>query len=203
MAVFKSDVTVIIPTIPPRRDMLQRAVQSVAKQTRPVCDLLTYVDTKGEGPAVQRNRMVDMVRTTWVAPLDDDDEFLPHHLEYLLRTAEESGADMIYPKWTGINTGLFPGKFDRPFDDELATSLRHANFIPVTTLIRTEALRAVGGFVNLNTHPAGATCEDWGAWLRMLDAGYTFAHCPHVTWKWNGHNGHTSGRSWKKLITDA
>lgn len=154
------------------------------------------VDLDGVGPAEIRNTMVNLVNTTWVAPLDDDDEFLPHHLEYLLRTAEETNADVIYPKWTGINTGLFPGKFDRPFDEELARSLRSANFIPVTALIRTSALVAVGGFHNLNTNPGAATCEDWGAWLRLLDAGFTFAHCPHATWRWNGHGGHTSGRPW-------
>ncbi len=46
------------------------------------------------------------------------------------------------------------------------------NFIPITTLIRTELLKSVGGFPLLSSeewpHPAN---EDWGCWKKLLNAG--------------------------------
>lgn len=194
-----SDVTVVIPTIPPRGELLARARASVYAQTEPPARVITVTDDDGDGPAAARNAGLRQVETEWVAFLDDDDEFLPHHLAALRATANVTLADLVYPRWEGINTGLFPGLVGPPWSSHLAEVLRRQNFIPVTTLVRTERLRAVGGFVNLGVGPTAATCEDWGAWLRLLDAGATFVHHPEVTWRWNGHDAHTSGRSWKTV----
>lgn len=193
-----NDITVVIPTIPPRRDMLLRAITSVYAQTLQPNYLVVELDTEGIGAGPTRNRALNSVTSEWVAFLDDDDEFLPHHLEQLLNVAVKEEADIVYPQWTGINVGIFFGRIGRAFDNELAAALRQNNFIPVTTLVRTKKLKAVGGFVS---HPdadvnGGVPCEDWGAWLKMLDSGCKFVHHPEVTWRWNGHAGHTSGRIW-------
>lgn len=192
-----NDVTVVIPTIPPRDWMLERALRSVEQQTYKATAIHIEMDTEGVGASVCRNRAMEHVDTTWVAPLDDDDEFLPHHLERLLATANASDADLVYPQWEGINTHIFNDRIGRPFDDTLAASLRKNNFIPVTTLIRTEALRSVGWFTPLGGEN-DTPCEDWGAWLKLLDAGYKFVHHQEVTWRWNGHPTHTSGRPWNR-----
>jgi glycosyl transferase family 2 len=44
------------------------------------------------------NRAVELSRGDWIAPLDDDDEFLPHHMETLLDLALGERAEFAYGK---------------------------------------------------------------------------------------------------------
>lgn len=191
-----NDITVCIPTIPPRSGFLNRALSSVLDQTlKPVQTIVTS-DVNREGPAALRNWMLEQVQTKYVAFLDDDDEMLPKHLELLHACAEINDADLVYPWFTvlqgGVDTGADPlGRFGLPFDP---ARLDTANYIPVTVLARTEMIRSVGGFVN-RAEPPDTTCEDWGCWLRMRDAGATFVHLPERTWYWHWHGRNTSGRN--------
>jgi glycosyltransferase involved in cell wall biosynthesis len=144
------------------------------------------LDVDREGAAATRNRALAMVKTEWVAFLDDDDEFLPDHLKLCARYAYLSGCDVVYPGYEYVG-GEDPVKcFDLPFD---AGRLRRSNFIPVTTLCRTQKVLEAGGF---QPHPDrnGDPCEDWGLWLAMLERGAKFGHVPHKTWRW--HLGETT-----------
>jgi hypothetical protein len=47
----------------------------------------------GTDPA---NRAIDLAKGTWLAPLDDDDEFTPDHIETLLGIARAAGAELAY-----------------------------------------------------------------------------------------------------------
>lgn len=173
-------VTVLIPTIPGREAELARAVASVPAGVPVVIEL----DEKRTGAAATRNRGLERVATEWVAFLDDDDELYPHHLKACLRRAHFAKADVVYPGYDTV--GEDPVNcFGIPFNP---TMLRRINFIPVTALARTELVRSVGGFVE---HPDinGDPCEDWGLWLRLLDAGATFAHLPMKTWLWRVGGG--------------
>jgi len=124
----------------------------------------------------------------WVAFLDSDDELKPNHLRACARNAALTGADLVYP-WFDCDGEDKIGMFGVPFD---AVLLRKRNYIPVTVLVRTELVRAVGGF---RDHPDenGDPCEDWGLWLALLDAGAVFSHLPQRTWIWHNGNG-TRGR---------
>lgn len=189
------DITVIIPSIPPRVKMLRRAVWSVLEQTLPAAEIIVAFDHDHEGPAVVRNRALAKVTTEYVAFLDDDDQFRPNHLEQLRHCAEATGADLVYPWFDVVSSRATPGwdplgRFGLPFD---ADHLDQANYIPVTVLAKTKVIAGVGGFVNRD-EPPNATCEDWGAWLAMRDAGAKFVHLPERTWIWNWHDGNTSGR---------
>jgi len=42
------------------------------------------------------NRAIELARGEWVAPLDDDDEFLPDHIETLLEVARRTRAELVY-----------------------------------------------------------------------------------------------------------
>jgi len=42
------------------------------------------------------NAGVQMARGSWIAPLDDDDEFTPDHIEKLLRLAQDNRAELAY-----------------------------------------------------------------------------------------------------------
>jgi glycosyltransferase involved in cell wall biosynthesis len=190
-----ANVTAVIPTIPTdhRRATLKRALDSVRDQDHAVAsNIIVATDTTHAGAAATRNRGLAEVTTEYVAFLDDDDEWLPHHTSTLLEAAHDTGADIIYP-WFRVISGNafdpFPGVFRRPFK---ADALRESNYIPTTVLARTEVVRNVGGFEPHGDQQESA-CDDWGLWLKLLDAGATFHHVPMVTWLWHWHGQHTSG----------
>src|SRR3546814_2047662 len=66
-------------------------------QTLPARAVIVQADNDKEGSAVTRNRALEAVRTPWVAFLDDDDQFLPHHLQRLSQALTETQADVVYP----------------------------------------------------------------------------------------------------------
>jgi len=194
-------VSVVIPTVPGREQMLTRATNSVLDQIEP-CEVIVSLDhdfTGGYrigGAAATRNKGLEQVETEWTAFLDDDDELYPHHVDRCLALADETGADLVYPWFDGMNAdrvlfarwdGVLQPPEGRPFGDEQIKFLHEVgNFIPITVVVRTEAIRAVGGF------PIDRDCEDWHCWNQMLDNGSKFVHLPERTWKWNVHGNHLS-----------
>lgn len=189
-------VGVAIPTIPPRDWMLQRAVESVKAQHRPPEVISIACDTERAGAAVNRNNAWRPLDTDWIAFLDDDDEFHPHHLRFLLDAQEASGADLVWPWFSVVGgTDPFPEHRGRQWDPA------DPHQIPITVLIRRELLEDVGGFVNQldgPTDPAGNRIgEDYDLWLRASAAGAKFFHIPDISWTWHHHRtfngGNTSG----------
>ena len=182
------NISVVIPTIPARAALLDRAHRSVAAQTLPPAAVIVAVDTDRAAAAATRNRALSQVATDFVAFLDDDDELYPEHLKALARFVRLTRTDVAYPGYDADDDPV--NMFGLPFDPVL---LRRANFIPVTVLAKTEKVREAGGF---QPHPDvnGDPCEDWGLWLAMLDRGAKFAHLPRRTWRWHNHETSTRGR---------
>ena len=196
-----NSITIVVPTIAPRRHLLARALDSVTRQSiRPIVDMVVEVseDTEHVGAAVTRQRGLEKVTTEWVAFLDDDDEFMPQHLEKLLSHALQTGADYVY-SWFMIkdpsgaerpDLDPFPGQFGTPFDPI------HPCQTTVTTLVRTELAKQVGirpsetAPPTPDGHRAG---EDWQFTLDCLAAGGTIVHLPERTWWWYPHGANTSG----------
>lgn len=203
-------VAVCIPTIPSREAMLERAVKSAEAQTHKSRDIIVRVDTEGLGAAENRNRTWQLSHpdTKWIAFLDDDDVIYPNHLEFLLQTAEATGADLVYP-WFDLWEGPDPlsvkvgDKYVSPLgvpfgEDARQYIMTEGNFIPITVLVKRSLLETVGGFPQPGTEEwPNETNEDWGCWQKMLRAGAKFEHAPKRTWRWIWHGGHTSGRAWK------
>ena len=168
------NITVAIPTLPSRTVLLQRALDSVRAQTYPAA-VCVRVDAHRDGAAATRNKALELVDTEYVAFLDDDDVLKPHHLRACARHMALTDADLVYPGFDGEHpTGMFGKSFD-------PLLLQRRNYIPVTVLTKTELVRGVGGF---EPHPDenGDPCEDWGLWLKLLDAGARFSHLPQRTW---------------------
>lgn len=205
-----NDITVCIATIPPRSKELRRALASVAVQTLQPAAIVVEYDHERTGGAATKNRALAAVKTPWVAFLDDDDQFLPHHLQTLRHEPlhDEAGPqltkyDVVYsiPNCPQLPGGLDPmGRYGVPFDED---ELRRRSYIQTTSLIRTELLKDVGGFQLPDRRmPDGSPCpyDDWGAWLALLDVEARFLHVPQVTFIWNhwgrgaaGVPGNTSG----------
>lgn len=139
------DITVVTPSIPPRAcpgGLLDQAILSVREQTlRPVGGHVVVLDVEKVGAAVTRQRALDAVRTEYVAFLDDDDKFYPHHLATLHIMLEESAGDYAYSWFDGNNP--FPMHRGRIMD------IRAPHHTTMTVMVRTEIAQAAG-FVN---HP--------------------------------------------------
>lgn len=192
-------VTVVIPHLPEREDLCRRALDSVLRQTEQPWGVIVEWAKEGEDAATVRNRALAAVRTRWIAWLDDDDEFLPHHLQVCMDAARETGADLVYPgMWIegrsdplAVSVG---GKWINPFGvtfgQEQEMHLRFAgNFIPVSYVVRTELVCSVGGF----PPPTKKIPEDHGLLIRLLDAGAKFHHVPVRTWRYHVHDANTGG----------
>ena len=187
-------ITVLTATLGRRPGMLMEAVESVRAQTRRdwehvVVDdgsfsvpeiegvRVLHVTHRGLGPA--RNAGLAEARGDAVALLDDDDVWLPHHLETTAGALEEHGADVAYADCHEVGRRDGYSIDVRPFDGEL---LQTDNFICVpATVVRTESLRAAGGF------PAGEL-EDWELWKRMHARGMRFVFVPRKTVLYRFHD---------------
>lgn len=215
-----TSIAVCVPTIPRRNGLLDRAVQSIDQQTAASLVTVTTsvaVDENGDGAAATRNRAWrDAGDVDWIAFLDDDDAFRPTHLALLLRQAEKTGADLVYP-WFNIHdsadndissndplsvpqNGGRVSPYGVQWNDELHNEIMtRNNFIPITVLVRRELLADVGGMPMTNSEEwPEDCCEDWGLWRRLLNAGAKFEHLPRRTWIWYWHGKNTSGKPWKR-----
>ena len=191
-------ITLIIPTIPPRRKLLARALHSVADQELLPEQIIIQTDWSREGAAATRNRALEKVTTPLVAFMDDDDTLEPDHLARLHNGLAESGADVIYPWYTVIGgQDPRPDREGKPFDAE---ELRRGSYITVNCLVRTYLAQQA----KFSVVP-GTSLDDWGFYLSLLDGGATFHHVDARTFNWyhwvnveTGRVGNTSGdpRRW-------
>lgn len=210
-----SDVTMVVATIPGREDLVARALKSISAQKVRPGAVVVYNDVERHGASWCRNSALELVKSDWVAWLDDDDELLPNHIKVLVRGANTSGADMVftYAKFVGGRdplaciyggTRLIPEPINVPWDDDAKFSLRrYGNFIPVTYMVKTELVRRVGGFPEPYSMPdvkVSGECEDYLLLLKLLDAGAKFHHvCGVRTWIYNIHDTNTGGRGASRM----
>jgi hypothetical protein len=187
-------INVIIPTVAPRRQMLQRALGTVDAQTLQPHAVIVQEDTERLGAAATRQRAQDQVTTEWTAPLDDDDELFPQHLEHLLAEAVRTDADLVFP-WYEVHGGVdpMPEAFGRDWHAYL-TEFGPYQF-PVTFLARTEVVQAAGGWAPMpeGQRLAAQPGEDWRLILSLVARDAKIVHLPEVTWVWNHWGGNASG----------
>jgi hypothetical protein len=196
-------ITVCIPTIAPRRHLLERALFSVLTSiahVRTTCTYIVVEDTGKQGAAATRQDALKQARTKWVAFLDDDDEMDFRHLKVLWETALEWQADYVWSRFRiGYPDGtrmpgpapLGQGTFEQWNDEQPAQTT-------VTTFVRRELALDVGGFLQQplsaeDTIDGQRAGEDWLFTLACREAGATFRHAPEVTWTWHHHQSNTSG----------
>lgn len=105
---MRPGITVVIPTVPPRADLLRRALDSVAGASSwmaqlygssvPVDSIVVHDEVRN-GAAKTRHQGLLAVETEWVAFLDDDDVMHPDHLTQLYGAALEHGADYLWSRF--------------------------------------------------------------------------------------------------------
>lgn len=199
---LRSGITVVIPSIPPRRAMLHRAVRSVLDQTMPATAIVLVTDHERLGAAVTRQRGLDMVDTRWVAFLDDDDELKPRHLEALFSATVDHNALYVWSRYQValprpgyripgttqdedyiLRDGPHPlgaGTFEQWNPEQPAQTT-------ITTLVSTELARSVGGFVP----PRSEICFHGGC-----EGGLGFPDGPLCTHLSAEIDGQRAGEDW-------
>ncbi|RLV49292.1 glycosyltransferase family 2 protein [Nocardioides mangrovicus] len=173
-------VTVVMPAMN-REAFIGEALRSISAQTVPPAEVIVVDDAStdatvavarehgatvielavngGSGPA--RNRGIEAASTPWVAFLDSDDAWLPHHLEELLAAAGDHAlvtAPGATPEGRVMGNALPTTRVLSPFDvltgDLVCTS---------GTMVRREALLGAGGFRALRR------AQDLDMWVRVLE----------------------------------
>lgn len=190
-------ITVVIPTIPERSEMVAKAVSSAARQTLSPRAIIIVVDDQFEGASEVRTRGLFQVTTEWTAFLDDDDELLPMHLENLMHMAKKTDADLVFP-WFHVVGGVdpFPMNEHREFDVD------DPHQTTVTFLVKTEKACMAGGFrwqdgvdiidpgMDEQGHRAG---EEFRFVIRVARNGGKVVHLDERTWMWHHHGRNTMG----------
>ncbi len=176
------DVTAVVPTIPPRQHLLERALDSVWNQTRVPASVVVVRDDDHTGAWATRNRGVASVTTGWIAFLDDDDEWLPDHVSSLVAHADATGADYVFSWYTTtyIPGGADPlGHYGRVFDP------RHPHHTGSATglLVRPSPARAVPFTAPADDATVGG--EDWRFTLDCVARGARVVHLPERTYHWH------------------
>jgi Glycosyl transferase family 2 len=182
-------VSVIIPTYN-RRELVVRALSSIARQTASPEEVIVVDDasddgTQGEaerrgarvirhdrnaGTAAARNSGLSAATQPWVALLDSDDEWLPHHLATLweLRDGQVLVAGAALIEGAGPRRLDYHGPPARGSVrlDSPAPLLFPGNVIPASgAMVRRDLAVELGGF----RPPDGV--EDLDMWVRLIERG--------------------------------
>ena len=212
-------VSVIIPTYN-RLDRLQTALASLAAQTYQDfevivvndagCDvgfvvaacadqhrIMTIAHDRNRGLAAARNTGLHAAKGKYIAYLDDDDRYLPNHLETLVSFLERSEYKAAYTDAWRVQERKSNGDYveigrDVPYSyDFRPADLLVSNYFPVLCVMHDRAcLEEIGLFdESLFAH------EDWDLWIRMATR-FPFKHLAvttaEFTWRTDG-SSMTSG----------
>jgi glycosyltransferase involved in cell wall biosynthesis len=131
---------------------------------------IKYIQQPNAGQASARNRGLAEAQGEYVAFLDDDDLWPADKLQHQVAALSASiGSVLIYgyPRWFNETTDC-PHREPCPSGDVRRQYLRR-NWIwsPGQTLIRTSALRQIGGF-----DPSIQGADDWDMYIRLASVGH-------------------------------
>ncbi len=197
-------VSVIVPTYN-RAERLRETLTSILGQTyvqyevivvndggEDVGDLVASFNDKNNvhyvrhasnrGLAAARNSGLGVARGKYIAYLDDDDRFLPKHLEVLVSFLEQSQSQIAYTDAWRIVQSKEEGEYTEtgrsvPYSHDFdPDKLLITNYFPVLCLMHEKVcLEKTGGFDEILT-----THEDWDLWIR-LSRHFAFVHLKEVT----------------------
>ena len=202
-------VTVVIPAYR-RPDMVERAVGSVLRQSRPADEVIVVDDASGDdtgaraealgarvithernlGEGAARNTGIQAARHDWVALLDCDDEWLPRHLETVW--AQRNGHVLVGTAVLATRSGSdehrvfgWTGRRPREITGPADVTVPENKFPPSAAMLSRDAALAVGGFRDLER------AADLDLWVRLLENGTAVA-IPDVTAIYHLHPGQVS-----------
>jgi glycosyltransferase involved in cell wall biosynthesis len=227
-------VTVVIPCFNAART-LSRTLASVRNQTYHNLDIIIVDDgstdssfaiaaefaasdrrarlfkQSNSGVAAARNLGISNALGEFIAALDADDLWSPQKIELQVRRIREDATiGLVYAWFENINDNdeIFHGGFRHRFEGKVLHELGRLDFIGngSNAMMRTSAVRAVGGYdVSLRTQSAEG-CEDWKLALQLAET-YEFALVPEVLIGYRHSAENMSSHVWQmiksaKLVAD-
>jgi glycosyltransferase involved in cell wall biosynthesis len=168
-------------------------LEAIASFDDPRIRVFSYANA-GQGKS--RNRGIELAEGNSIAFIDADDLWTPDKLEAQWQALQANSEAAVAYSWTDhIDEN---GQFLRPgphlsFNGDVWEPLVLADFIGSGSnpLIRTEALKQVGGF-----EPSLPPAEDWDLWLRLAKR-YPFAVVPRVQILYRVASHTTSFNIWR------
>lgn len=202
-------ISVYIPTHN-RSLLLKRAVDSVLSQTYKNIEIIVVDDGSSDdtmtvlkdyarkyenivyfkqgapkGACAARNLAISKAKGKYITGLDDDDEFLPNHLETLINNFDD--------KYSFVASSLIEDtgskKIKRKLDCGVITlnALLHYNKIGNQIFTLTERLLSIGGFDE--EFPA---FQDYDTWVRLVNEFGDGVKLSNATYIW--HTAHEKNR---------
>ncbi|MBH0201253.1 MAG: glycosyltransferase [Nitrospira sp.] len=222
-------VSVIVPTYN-RPERLKTALASLAAQTYQDfevvvvndagCEVGAVIDAcadrhritiirhdRNRGLAAARNSGLRAAKGTYIAYLDDDDRYLPNHLETLVAYLDRHECRVAYTDAWRVHERQVDGGYvetarDVPYSNEFSpVDLLISNYFPVLCVMHArQCLDEVGGFdESLFAH------EDWDLWIRMATR-FPFKHLAvrtaEFTWRSDGSSMTSRTRDTYKRTTE-
>ena len=213
-------VSVIVPTYG-HRDFVLETLDSVFAQTftdvevivlndgspddtaavlKPLANAgrIRYVGQANAGQSATRNRGLGLATGEFVAFLDDDDLWPPDKLAWQVAVLRSGDAVAVGGGLRTLTDGRLEDANNRPFPPTLRPVDfygRIAFFSPGQVLMRTSAVRAIGGF---DASIWGA--DDLDLYLRLSAAG-PFLYDPRVALLYRKHASNAS-RAWERMLVN-
>ncbi|ELZ30310.1 glycosyl transferase [Halosimplex carlsbadense 2-9-1] len=159
------------------------------------CEVIAEIQSENEGISSARNMGLEIADGSYIAFLDDDDQWYPDKIERQVRLAEEEDADFIHcgieQRENGHVFSTQVPKVERDLTKELLTGAPIKS--PSTVMISSELFDQTGGFdADLWIY------EDWDFYIRC-SLHTEFAGVQDVLVTRQHHDSQLSGNYQKKL----
>jgi glycosyltransferase involved in cell wall biosynthesis len=141
-----------------------------------------FIHPESRGLSSARNTALRNSRGKWIAYLDDDDLFLPDHLQTLVQTLEEKNTQVAYTRSYSVSEAFEGGRWVEKsrkiyqsgiFDTD--TFLK-TNITPVLNVMHARSCYEVAGEFDESL----PVLEDWDYWIR-LSRYWNFIYVPDIT----------------------
>jgi glycosyltransferase involved in cell wall biosynthesis len=144
---------------------------------------IRYIAQVNKGGGAARNAGIDAAQGRYVAPLDSDDVFLPHHLQ-TMKALVEGGENLAGYARIQVDRGegrtfLKPPRALRDGENMGEYLLCERGFVPTITLVVERAMAA-----KVRYHENLRIAEDTDFAIRLQLAGCRFAMAPHAGAVW-------------------
>ena len=122
-----------------------------------------FIDKKNEGVIKTKNLGLKIAKGSWIIFLDADDILDKRYIEKCLKKARHTSSDIVY-----TNMRLFGSRNEKFIAKKhKMDEIRKGNYIHNSALLRTEMVRAAGGY----KQEMSGGYEDWELYLSLFELG--------------------------------